>query len=162
MRYDTILQDTRITFKKFILLCHYSYHKTKITKNLLRDVGISSSLITKIKYKIEHKIAQYNKRCMAKLGGEGTIVEANETLTASAKYGKGRFPEQSWVFWVLESETGRCYLNVVPDRKRATIEKIISSIVVESTIICTDQAKMYGSLDEMGIYTLMCATKEIM
>ncbi|KAG0436423.1 hypothetical protein DMUE_4235 [Dictyocoela muelleri] len=150
MRYDTILQDTRITFRKFLLLCHYYFHKTIITKNLLRDVGISRSLITKIKYKIEHKIALYNNRCMVKLGGEGSIVEADETLMASAKYGKGRYPMQTWVFGVVERETGRCYLKVVPNRKKSTLENIISNIIVESTIICTDQAKMYGSLDELG------------
>ncbi|KAG0434191.1 hypothetical protein DMUE_5268 [Dictyocoela muelleri] len=143
MRNDTILQDTRITFRKFIILCHYYFHKTIITKNLLRDVGISRSLITKIKYKIIIKLHYTIKVAVAKLGGEETIVEANKTLMASDKYGKDRFPERTWVLWVVKRETGRCYLKVAPDWKRATLEKIISSIVVESTFICTDQAKMY-------------------
>lgn len=36
------------------------------------------------------------------------------------------------------------------DRKKETLEKIIKSIVAEITIVCTDQAKMYDSLDEIG------------
>ncbi|KAG0434786.1 hypothetical protein DMUE_5025 [Dictyocoela muelleri] len=40
-RHGRILENTRISYKKFIILCHYYFNKTLITKNILRDVGIS-------------------------------------------------------------------------------------------------------------------------
>ncbi|KAG0422376.1 hypothetical protein DMUE_6216, partial [Dictyocoela muelleri] len=85
-----------------------------------------------------------------KLGGIGSIVEVDESLMTSAKYGNWRYPEQTWVFGIVERGTGKCYLKFMPHRKKATLEKIISEIVTESTILCTDQAKVYGSLDEIG------------
>ncbi|KAG0426762.1 hypothetical protein DMUE_5949 [Dictyocoela muelleri] len=122
-RYGTILENTKITFKKFIILCHYYFNKTLITKNLLRDVKISRSLITKFKYKIEHKIKLFNQKQNLKMGGIGSIVEVDESLMASAKYGKEKYPEHTWVFGIVEREAGRCYIKVVDDRNKANLEK---------------------------------------
>ncbi|KAG0431935.1 hypothetical protein DMUE_5527 [Dictyocoela muelleri] len=149
-RHGTILENMKITYKKFLMFCHYYFHKTMITKNIIRDVGLSRTTITKLKYRIENKIILFNKKSQLKLGGMDSIVEIDESLMASAKYGKGRYPEQTWVFGIIERETGRCYIKVVEDRKRSTLEKIINEIVVKSTIVCTDQAKVYGSLNEIG------------
>lgn len=45
--------------------------------------------------------------------------------------------------------TALCYFKRVPDRERAKLDNIISSIVVKSTIICTEHAKIYDWLDEI-------------
>ncbi|KAG0441919.1 hypothetical protein DMUE_0692 [Dictyocoela muelleri] len=37
IRNGTILDNNQITFKKFIILCHYYFHKTLVTKNLFRE-----------------------------------------------------------------------------------------------------------------------------
>ncbi|KAG0426477.1 hypothetical protein DMUE_5965 [Dictyocoela muelleri] len=149
-RNGSILENMKIKYTQFIIFVHYYYHKTIITKNIMRDVNISRGMIMKLKYLIENKIKMYNRNSLLKMGGIGKIVEVDESLIASSKYGKGRFPEQTWVFGIVERETGKCFIKVIEDRKRATLEKIITSIVRESTIICTDQAKMYNSLNEIG------------
>ncbi|KAG0435249.1 hypothetical protein DMUE_4813 [Dictyocoela muelleri] len=102
----------------------------------------------------------YNKK--NEIGGIGSIVEIDESLIASAKYAEGRFPDQTWVFGIIERDSGKCYIRVVEDRKRSTLEKNIKENVHESTIVCTDQAKMYRSLDEIGyIHFDVCHKKNL-
>ncbi|KAG0437296.1 hypothetical protein DMUE_3776 [Dictyocoela muelleri] len=102
-RHGSILENTRISYKKFIILCHYYFNKTLITKNILRDVRNCRELITKFKYRIENKIMLYNKRKSVNLGGIGSIVEVDESLMASDKYGKRRYPEKTWVMALLSA-----------------------------------------------------------
>ncbi|KAG0424852.1 hypothetical protein DMUE_6071 [Dictyocoela muelleri] len=149
IRHHTIIQNLKIEYKKLIFFCYFYFYRETITKNLLRNLGISRNTIVELKKRIENRIIHYNK-FESKLGGKEVIVEADESLMASSKYGYGYFPKQVWVFGVVERGTGRCYIQVVNDRKRKTLENIISKIVEESTIIVTDQAKAYNKLSDIG------------
>ncbi|KAG0436517.1 hypothetical protein DMUE_4187 [Dictyocoela muelleri] len=149
-RHGNILENTRISITQFIIFCHYFYNRTIITKNNLSDTKLSRGRIMKHKYNIENKIQLYNQNNEIMMVGIGSIVEVEESLMSSAKYRKGRYSEQTWVFGIVERDKGKCHIEVVPDRKKKTLENIIKGIVRESTIICTDQAKMYTSLDGIG------------
>ena len=54
--------------------------------------------------------------CNEKIGGRGRTVEIDETLIARRKYNRGRLVEQQWLFGGIERETGRFFLELVPDR----------------------------------------------
>ncbi|KAG0426336.1 hypothetical protein DMUE_5976 [Dictyocoela muelleri] len=87
---------------------------------------------------------------MLKIGGIGKIIEVNKSLIASAKYRKERFHKQTWIFGIVERDTGKCFIKVVDYRKKETLELIILKIVKPSTIFSTDRAKTYASPDEIG------------
>ncbi|KAG0427267.1 hypothetical protein DMUE_5915 [Dictyocoela muelleri] len=148
-KHNTILQDMRIKYKTFILFCYYFFYRETMTKGLMRNLNISRKTIMELKKRIENKIILFNKK-MTKLGGDQKVVEADESLIATAKYGYGYFPEQTWVFGVVERESGKCCIKVVPDRKRKTLEEILKAIVVSSTLIVTDQANAYNKLSDIG------------
>ncbi|KAG0434139.1 hypothetical protein DMUE_5285 [Dictyocoela muelleri] len=118
-----ILENNRIKFTQFIIFTHYYYHKTMITKNIIRYLNLSRGIIMKLKYLIENKIKIYNRKSEPKMGGIGSIVEVYESLIASSKYDEGRFPEQTWVFGIVERETGNCFIKVIEYRKKTTLEK---------------------------------------
>ncbi|KAG0429083.1 hypothetical protein DMUE_5767 [Dictyocoela muelleri] len=72
-----------------------------LPKNILRATKLSRGTIMILKYKIENKIRLYNQKNKILIGGIGSIVEFDESLMSSAKYGRGRYPEQTWVFGIL-------------------------------------------------------------
>ncbi|KAG0437770.1 hypothetical protein DMUE_3492 [Dictyocoela muelleri] len=152
---QTILQDMKIKFRTFLFFAHFYFYKTTFTKDLRRNLEISNSTILKLKKRIEDKIIENNKK-ETRLSGENVTVEIDESLIASVKYGRGYFPKQTWVFGIVERVSGRCYIQVVSDRSRYTLEKIIKNIVVDDTLIISDGAKAYDKLSELGVSTLEC------
>ncbi|KAG0438679.1 hypothetical protein DMUE_2935 [Dictyocoela muelleri] len=97
--------------------CHYFYNRTIITKNILRDTKLSRGTIMKLKYKIKNKIRLYNQKNKIMMGGIGSIVEVDESLMSSANMEEIDIPNKPSI-GIVERETGKCYIEVVPDRKR--------------------------------------------
>ncbi|KAG0442619.1 hypothetical protein DMUE_0136 [Dictyocoela muelleri] len=149
IRHNTILQNTKVGYRTFIYFCYLLFYQETVTTKLIRNLKISRTLILKLKKLIEIKIIAHNST-MNMLGGDKIVVEVDESLIASSKYGRGYFPDQTWIFGVVERESGKCYIQVVPDRKRATLEKVIKNIVVDATIIMSDGAKAYDNLSNLG------------
>ncbi|KAG0438703.1 hypothetical protein DMUE_2921 [Dictyocoela muelleri] len=117
-RHGIILENSRISYKNSIILCRYYFNKTLIRKNILRDVGIRWGQITKKnKYKIENKIMLYNKGKSVKLAGIGSIIEVDECLMASVKYGKNRYTEQTWVFGIVNRGTKMLFKGCARSKK---------------------------------------------
>ncbi|KAG0439075.1 hypothetical protein DMUE_2685 [Dictyocoela muelleri] len=104
----------------------------------------------------------YNKRQSVKLGGIDSIVEADESLMASAKYGRGDIQSKHGFWHCLAWNRKMLHKSCARSEKNTTLEKIILEIVSESTIICTDQAKMYETLDEIGyIHFVVCHKRNL-
>ncbi|KAG0435305.1 hypothetical protein DMUE_4782 [Dictyocoela muelleri] len=114
------MQNMKISYKKFILFSYIYFYKETLTKALMRNLKISNSQINTLK-KIKDKIIKFSKNEFT-FGRDYVTVEIDESLIASVKYGKGRYPKQTWVFGVVERESGKCYIKVVPDRSRKTLE----------------------------------------
>lgn len=59
--------------------------------------------------------------------------------------------EQIWGLGFVERETGRLYVEIVPDRKARTLLPIIRRWIKESTsLVITDEWKSYSRLVKMG------------
>ncbi|KAG0427006.1 hypothetical protein DMUE_5932 [Dictyocoela muelleri] len=144
IKHNTIMQNMKISNRKFILLSYLYFYKKTLTKALMRNLKISTSLINTLKTRIEDKIIKFSKNDLT-LNGDYVTVKIDESLIAYAKYFKERFPKQTWVFGVVERESGKCYIQVVPDRSRKTLEAIIKKIVHTATIIISDKAKAYDN-----------------
>lgn len=62
------------------------------------------------------------------IGGEGVEIEADETCVSKRKYNRGRMVRhQQWLVGGVErnNEGRRCFVEMVPNRKRSTLERII-------------------------------------
>ena len=87
-------------------------------------------------------------------GGVGCIVEIDECmLKGKRKYNRGRMvaPGQ-WVFGAWDRRTGRGMVWLVPNRRRETLLPLIKRHIRPGTIIYSDGAPMYHSLEHEGYH----------
>ena len=87
------------------------------------------------------------------IGGDGVIVEIDETKLGKRKYNRGHRVEGVWVVGGVERTPERkVFLVSVPDRKADILTHIITKYVKPGSIIHTDLWKGYCRLSEMEEY----------
>lgn len=88
------------------------------------------------------------------IGGEGIIVEIDETKLGKRKYNRGHRVEGVWVIGGVErTEEGKVFLARVEDRSAATLEDVIRRYVRPGSIIHTDMWRGYSQLASTGIFS---------
>ncbi|GFU67482.1 mitotic-spindle organizing protein 2A [Trichonephila clavipes] len=80
------------------------------------------------------------------LGGEGKIVEIDESMFGKMKYGKGKPVNGQWVFGGVERNSNKCFFTVVPNRKKEELLSVIKEWVVPRSVIISDCWKAYNCL----------------
>ena len=79
-----------------------------------------------------------------KIGGEGIIVEIDETLISKKpKYYRGRWYPELWLFGGTERGSGKWFGQVVLLRNRETLSDIIKKFIRPNSIIYSDQWPAY-------------------
>ncbi|CAB9516371.1 Inherit from opiNOG: protein Hydra magnipapillata [Seminavis robusta] len=87
------------------------------------------------------------------LGGEGVIVEIDESKFGKRKYNKGRRVTADWVLGMVERTNQRkLAMVVVPNRKAKVLIPIITAFVRPGTTIHTDMWKGYSCLQYLADY----------
>ena len=84
-----------------------------------------------------------------RIGGEGVIVEIDESLFARRKYNRGRVVEQQWIFGGWDRESKRGFLIPVPDRRAETLLPIIEEYILPGSIIYSDMWAAYNRIEEI-------------
>jgi transposase len=86
------------------------------------------------------------------LGGAGQVVEIDECQLGRRKHQRGRVPREIWVFGVLVrgSYPQRIGLEIIPNRKRATLERVIRRIIDPRSRIVSDGWGGYVGLGQAG------------
>ncbi|EFO98318.1 hypothetical protein CRE_20983 [Caenorhabditis remanei] len=81
------------------------------------------------------------------IGGEGKIVEIDETCVHGRKYGRGKvMTEQLWVYEGVERGSRRSFMGIVPDRSARTLLPILKRHVDSRSTIISDQWKSYATI----------------
>ena len=82
------------------------------------------------------------------LGGNGQIIEIDESLFAKVKHNKGKDLKRKtvWVFGMRERDSNKCYFEIVPDRERTTLLSIIFKHVRPHSIMYSDSWSSYGDI----------------
>ena len=84
------------------------------------------------------------------IGGQGIIVEIDESLFARRKNNVGRVVPQQWVFGGFDTVTKIGFLVEVPDRSAATLIPIIQQWIRPGSIIYSDCWLAYSQLNSLG------------
>jgi transposase-like protein len=84
------------------------------------------------------------------LGGNGSIMEIDESLFGRAKYNRGRAlkREPFWVFGMMDNDTRRVAICPVERRNEATLVPIVMDSVVPATTIYSDEWSAYANLGQ--------------
>ena len=92
-----------------------------------------------------------------KLGGRGKTVEIDESMFGhKRKYNRGRVSKGTWVFGMVERDSGRALTFRVPDRSRETlVTRLVQEFVRPGTIIISDKFSPYFNLNNIGYIHLM-------
>ncbi|GFT71115.1 mitotic-spindle organizing protein 2A [Trichonephila clavipes] len=84
------------------------------------------------------------------LGGEGKIVEIDESMFGKMKYGKGKNVNGQWVFGGVERNSNKCFFRVVPNRTKEEHLSVTKEWVIPGSIIISDCWKAYNCLSHEG------------
>ena len=86
-----------------------------------------------------------------KIGGEGKVVEVDETKIGKRKYNSGRLADGQWVFGMVERQSGKLKLEICPQNQRDsnTLLTLINKHVEKGTLIMNDGWKGYSKLEDL-------------
>jgi transposase-like protein len=84
--------------------------------------------------------------CM--IGGEGVVVELDESKFGKRKCNRGHHVDGAWVIGGVErGEARRMFVQVVEDRSAETLLRVISEHVLPGSIVYTDLWKGYSGIE---------------
>jgi transposase-like protein len=88
-----------------------------------------------------------------RIGGEGVVVELDESKFGKRKYHRGHRVEGVWVFGGVErSEEKRSFVRVVENRSADTLLNVIAHHILPGSIVYTDMWKAYDGIeDKLGL-----------
>ncbi|MEM1234714.1 MAG: IS1595 family transposase [Pseudomonadota bacterium] len=117
-------------------------------KELQRQLGVT--------YKTAYRMGKLIREHMAAIdgdepiGGEGKVVEVDETYYGTNKGKRGRSTDGKAILMGMVERDGRVITKVVPDIKSETLQDEIEAHVEKGTEVHADQLNSYNHLDKKG------------
>ena len=85
------------------------------------------------------------------IGGDGIVVEIDESKFGKRKYHRGKHVDRVWVFGAIEGDNkSNCFFFVVPDRSADTLIPLITKYIRRGSTIISDCWKAYDRLGGLG------------
>lgn len=127
-----------------------------------QEMGLSTRTIVDWKNFIRDIYTNYILENSTKIGGEGVIVQIDESQLCKRKYHVGRIlaNQEQWIVGGID-ESGNVFMKITTIRNAQTLTDIILEWVQPGSIIWTDSWKGYRKLDEHGyLHQTVNHTKE--
>ena len=150
IRHNSYFTDSKLPLGTILKFCYFWVNR--IESNFIKyelQIG-SDNTVVDWKNFCREVCVEYLFRSSEKIGGPGKIVEIDESKFGKRKYNRGRRVDGVWVFGGIERESGRMFLEAVPDRTSATLIPIIKKYVLPETTIYSDCWKSYDCLVREG------------
>ncbi len=121
------------------------------------DTKIHRDTVGGVYKQLRNVAAWESKKSSVMLGGQGRIVEIDETLMFKVKYnrGSGLKRKKIWVFGMIERDckkgekVKKCHMEVVKNRKAETLLRIIYDHVLPGSIIMSDKWSSYSKISQL-------------
>jgi ISXO2-like transposase domain len=119
---------------------------------IMRFTGISNKTSTSyIKY-FRQLVSSSIETDDTMIGGDGVVVEVDESKFGKRKYHRGHRVEGVWVVGGVERTASRMmFAEVVQDRSATTLRDVLVRHVRSGTVILTDMWKGYSDLHSIGL-----------
>ena len=137
--------ETNLRFCYLYLSDYFSYD---LARTEIR--GITNTTICDWASFIREVIVNWVVRRQKKIGGEGKIVEIDESKFGKRKYNVGKLVIGKWVFGGLCRETRDFFAIPVEKRNSPTLLQCIRDYIEPGTTIISDCWKAYDCLSEEG------------
>ena len=130
----------------------YCFAERKSLAEVSAETGVSLNTASNYFSKFRHAAIKYESWADSKIGGNGDIVEMDETHIYSCKYSRGRVlkGQKYWVLGAISRDTKRAKLFVTTKRSMPVINRFTHDNVVEGTHIMTDEWRGYNELQKNG------------
>lgn len=149
---NTIFEHSKISVGKIciILATHVCFGRIS-AKSLSIHLDVNLKTVYKYIKICEIIVARWVKdRECEKLGGEGKIVQVDETKIGIRKFQKGRYIGGVWLFGGVEVGTNKTFFIPVKRRDFHTLSSIIKKRVKMSTTIYSDCWRGYSGLNNIN------------
>lgn len=133
-----------------ILLISYEILRGTKTGRIAEEYGFASTTLADWRQFINEVILNYIEENSEKVGGDGVVVEIDESKFGKRKYHKGHRVEGQWVFGGVERGSGRVFLVAVHDRCEETLLSVIKEWIKPGTSVYSDCWKSYDCLTDEG------------
>jgi transposase-like protein len=112
--------------------------------------GHSSKTITSFMHYYRQLVTSVLEIEDSVIGGNGIVVEIDESKFGKRKYHRGHMVEGSWVFGGIErTPEKRIFLVTVPDRSAETLLNVLKEHIHPGSIIYSDMWKSYNGINEI-------------
>ena len=110
----------------------------------VRQTGTHDSVVDWFHFCRELCVDVLEEDRYSQIGGEGIVVEIDESKFGKRKFHKGKHVDGVWVFGGIErGNKENCFFVVVEDRSSATLLPIIEQYIKKGLIIISDCWKAY-------------------
>lgn len=142
---NTILDNSKLDVN-IILQIWYFYLIQLPMDGIINFTGCSSNTVTSYCTLLRNIISQSLDVEECKIGGEGIIVEVDETKLGKRKYNRGHRVEGVWCICGIErTEEKRSFVVPVQNRNSETIYQTLLTYVYPGSIVYTDCWKAYDN-----------------
>lgn len=142
----TFFSHSKLELHKIILLCYLYLHQMPV-ESILISIGIYSEAASAWTSYIRQACGDMIDYEHVKVGGEGIIVEVDETKLGKRKYHRGHRVEGVWVLVGVERTVDKKIFCIeLPDRTAKTLKRIMNLFIMPGSIIYTDGWAAYNSV----------------
>lgn len=139
-------ENARLPVNKVLEIYYLWLLKVPMT-SIMIYTGNASNTITNHVNNIRDLIGSQIQLHKQKIGGQGIIVEIDETKIGRNKYHRGKPVQGVWVMGAVErTDQRRIFVTEIPDKKENTLLQIIKDNIEEGSIIYSDCFRSYVNI----------------
>jgi transposase-like protein len=153
IRDQTFFAQSKLSISNILLIIYFWCHDFT-QKQVEHELQISKKTLIDW-YRFCRDIVCYHFENEAisndKIGGEGQIIEIDESVFSKRKYCRGRLVKETWVFGgVNRNNKEELFIEIVPDRSKETLLEVIKRRIKLGSTIMSDKWKSYDCLSSEG------------
>jgi hypothetical protein len=152
IRHHSLFENSNLSVRDSLFLAYEwsanttlvsAAHEFKLTKEAVVNFYRKCRAITS---------SEAERNATIRLGGTGETVEIDECQLGRRKHQRGRIPHEIWVFGALVrgSSPPRIVLEILPNRKRTSLEPLIRRTIDPRSRIISDGWGGYAGLRHAG------------